>query len=332
MVRTFAAGLVLLLCLALAACNGSTKKDEVVRVGWMTTIQGQGQTVEVLKGTDILERNNLKVTWTPFLIGPPMVDAALAGQLDVVASAAQPTIALVSKDPNWKIVARRNTLRHAIVVPPDSQISSIRDLVGKKIGVAVGTNVEIYLISAIRQAGFEPSQFQIVNVAPPEDVELIRNGSNSAWGDIAAFVIWDPVLALLENQGRVRPIAETMMPFYVSVRMNASEDAKDLVGRYICALRRAWLDYAKDPARYDNLYSKDTGVNLDPSVYAKIDFLEENMKAKTLNEVDLSITPSLIDDLNLTASVMKEKKRLRPDFDVSATIYKLGSDTPKSCE
>jgi ABC-type nitrate/sulfonate/bicarbonate transport system substrate-binding protein len=319
-------------CVALSACGPGPKKDDVIKVGWMTTIEGQGQTVEVLKTTDILERNNLKVAWTPFLIGPPMVDAALAGRLDIIAAAAQPTLALVSRDQNWKIVARRNTLRHAIVVPPDSSLGSLHDLVGKKVGVAVGTNVEIYLISAIREVGLDPSQLNIVNVAPPEDAELIRNGSNAAWGDFAAFVIWDPVLGVLENQGKVRPIAQTMMPFYVSIRTGASDDYESLVEKYTCALRQAWLTYSGDPGRYDKLYSQDTSISVEPAVFLKIDELETNMKAKPLSDIDISITPGLLNDLNLTAGIMKEKKRLDQAFDVNSAIYKLDPDPAHKCQ
>jgi ABC-type nitrate/sulfonate/bicarbonate transport system substrate-binding protein len=160
---------------------------------------------------------------------------------------------------------------------------------------------------------------------------LIRSGSNAAWGDFAAFVTWDPVLGVLENQGKVRPIARTMMPFYVSIRAGASSDYKNLVEKYTCALRQAWLTYAGDPTHYDKLYSQDASISVEPTVFLKIDELETNMKAKQLRDVDISISQELLEDLNLTASVMKEKKRLSPTFEVDSAIYRVEPDAAHKC-
>ena len=86
----------------LAATSGYSAASQVerdltpVRIGWQVPSSTQGQIVQVLKRTDVLEQHGLIPTFIPYSYGKPQIAAALGGKLDVVFSGDQPAINLVS--------------------------------------------------------------------------------------------------------------------------------------------------------------------------------------------------------------------------------------------
>src|SRR4051794_13878857 len=82
-----------------------------VRIGWQTAWATQGQVTQALKQTDILRQNGLRGEFVGFPSGPPAVEAALAGNLDVVSGGSQPILQLVAKSNEWVIVSRHTHVR-----------------------------------------------------------------------------------------------------------------------------------------------------------------------------------------------------------------------------
>src|SRR4051794_22856865 len=96
----------LLVVLAFAGCRRSTSDSSFrLRLAWQPPWSNQGQVVEVLKNTNVLERHSVKVDYKGFTYGGPMTEAALAGQVDVLFLGDQPAATLMSKDKRWHIVA-----------------------------------------------------------------------------------------------------------------------------------------------------------------------------------------------------------------------------------
>jgi taurine transport system substrate-binding protein len=85
----------------------------------------------------------------------------------------------------------------ALVAREGSNINTIADLKGKKIGTPFVSTSHFQLLYAMQQAGIKPNEAQVLNMRPPEIA--------AAWGrgDIDATFIWDPVLSTVKKNGKV---------------------------------------------------------------------------------------------------------------------------------
>ena len=90
--------LVVLAVLAVQArAQSATPSAVPVRIGWQIPAATQGQVLQVLKRTSVLEAHGLKPIFVPFSYGGPQVEAAFAGQLDVFFSGDQPALNLIAR-------------------------------------------------------------------------------------------------------------------------------------------------------------------------------------------------------------------------------------------
>lgn len=81
-----------------------------------------------------------------------------------------------------------------IAARPGSNINSIADLKGKRIGVTFGTTSDAYLLVLLKQHGIEPSMLQRINVAPANLVSLFDTGG------IEAMVAWEHFLTAMVDK------------------------------------------------------------------------------------------------------------------------------------
>jgi NitT/TauT family transport system substrate-binding protein len=94
------------------------------------------------------------------------IAAQLDGQVDISAGSYVPYIAAQAAGARFRIIAEASTLQpgtRALVVPANSKIESIADLVGKKIGVNGTNSIGTLLISALLQEnGIAPGKVDFV--------------------------------------------------------------------------------------------------------------------------------------------------------------------------
>ena len=126
--RICPSGLFAFLALLAFDARGEVNPESAVpiRIGWQIPAATQGQILQVLKRTSVLEGQGLKPVLVPFSYGGPQVAAAFAGELDVFFSGDQPAINLIARGGKWKIVARLFEDGVGIIVPPSSPIESVR--------------------------------------------------------------------------------------------------------------------------------------------------------------------------------------------------------------
>src|SRR5262249_47882719 len=129
-----------------------------IRIGWQLATSTQGQIVEVLKRTNLLDRLGLDPTFVPFSYGEPEVAAALRGDLDVMFSSGQSVNNLLARGGKWKILARLHFIPAALMVPPDSPIKEIKDLRGKTIACTFGTIGHREATLKEQAAGLDPDK------------------------------------------------------------------------------------------------------------------------------------------------------------------------------
>ena len=140
-----------------------------------------------------------------FANGPAEIEAFAAGELDFASMGSMPATTGASSDFGFKIVGVNavTTSFGNVVVLADSEINSVQELKGKKVGTIFGGTLHYYAGRFLEDSGLSY-----------DDVEFINVGNEAATslraGEIDAGVISDSLTVELTNEGTVRVIANKM--------------------------------------------------------------------------------------------------------------------------
>lgn len=190
----------MLLSAALAAPAAADPLKEV-RIGFQKAgifpVVKQRGTLEAA-----LKPRGITVKWVEFQFGPPILEAINTGNVDFGYSGDAPPIFAQAARANLLYVAAipSEGNNQGIVVPADSPIRTLADLKGKKVGFAKGSSAHNTIVAALEKAGLTYNDITPVTLGPADAVAAFAGGNIDAWS------IWDPYLALAEN-GKVRVIA-----------------------------------------------------------------------------------------------------------------------------
>lgn len=180
-------------------------KPTLLRVGYqksstlITVLKTQG---EFEKG---LEKLGVKVQWSEFNSGLPLLEALNVGGIDLSADVAD-TVPVFAQAAGAKLVyvaqEAPSPTAQAIVVPANSPIKSIADLKGKKIAFAKAAGVHYLLIKTLERAGLKFSDIVPAYLAPADGRAAFERGSVDAW------VVWDPFLSAVQRQANARVLSD----------------------------------------------------------------------------------------------------------------------------
>ena len=190
----------MLLSAALAAPAAAQPLKEV-RIGFQKAgifpVVKQRGTLEAA-----LKSRGINVKWVEFQFGPPILEAINTGNVDFGYTGDAPPIFAQAARANLLYVAAipSEGNNQGIVVPADSPIRTLADLKGRKVGFAKGSSAHNTLVAALEKAGLAYTDITPVTLGPADAVAAFAGGNIDAWS------IWDPYLALAEN-GKVRVIA-----------------------------------------------------------------------------------------------------------------------------
>ena len=152
-----------LLALASAMLISTAHAEDVVRLGNLKFAHFGA--VSYIK--EIAPKCGLKVEEHTFAKGPELMQAILAGELDVGASASEGAISARANGAPIYIVAGLAKGGARLVARPDAGIKSVKDLKGKKVGVTRGGIHEVLLAAEVAQNGLTMSD------QPGKDVQVV---------------------------------------------------------------------------------------------------------------------------------------------------------------
>lgn len=180
-------------------------KPDVIRIGFqksstlITVLKTRG---ELEKG---LEKLGVKVQWSEFTSGLPLLEALNVGGINLTADVAD-TVPVFAQAAGAKLVyvaqESPSPTAQAIVVPANSPIKLVADLKGKKVGFAKAAGVHYLLIKSLERAGLKFSDIQPAYLAPADGRAAFERGSIDAW------VVWDPFLSAVERQANARVLSD----------------------------------------------------------------------------------------------------------------------------
>lgn len=299
MIGLLVGGIVLSGCLP--GGQGLTKQTPI-RIGWQTTWATQGQIVQALKHTNILENNGLEGAFVGVTYGAPLNEAALAGAVDVIFTADQPAATLLARGGNWVIIARLMFNRVALYVPPESPIQAVADLEGATIAMPFGAAAQRIALKAIQDAGIDPvNGINAVNLDITEQAGIVQKGSRSSWGEIDAMAGFDPTPAVFETEGIARMLYVGQVTSLVLMSRDYIAAHPDAPVAFLKAFEESYLYYATHQKQCNDWFRQDSQITFGDNVLDLAASVEPNLQAKNISDVNIDLSPELIRGLQAAA-------------------------------
>lgn len=201
------AGTAVLAAFGLAACNGAAAASGPTKAAVPSTVSAaalkgvtlnvgdqKGGGAQALLTAAGLADTPYTIKWDDFTSGPPMLEAANAGAVDIGQVGNTPPIFSAAANGNIDVVAAlRGAEGDAVLVPKGSTISTLADLKGKTIAVAQGSSANGTLLNTLNKAGLKPADVHIEYLQPADAYSAFAQGSVQAWA------VWDPYVTEAVN-------------------------------------------------------------------------------------------------------------------------------------
>lgn len=240
---------------AAAASSGPIE----VRIGY----QRGGEYWNLLKAQGTLEKRfgpDVKVTWSLFPAGPPLLEALNAGAIDIGAVGETPPIFAQAAGAPLLYVAQQSGsgAGSAIIVPENSTLQNVTELKGKKVAFTKASSAHLLTIRALEKNGLQYSDIEPALLAPPDARAAFQGGSVDAW------TIWNPFLeaAIQELNARILIDGADVSPTkgYVIAAKPFVEQQQDKVLAIIEELRAAQAWSAEHTEEFAALLEKETEI------------------------------------------------------------------------
>jgi sulfonate transport system substrate-binding protein len=247
---------------------------------------------ELAKITGVFDAAPYKVKFARFDYGPPLVQAAASGDIDLGSVGDVPPITGAAKQFGFKIVAVQRgadatKAAENIIVPKDSPIQTLADLKGKRLAVPQGSSAHGLGLLALKSVGLTPKDVELVYLSPAAGGTAFNTGKVDAWS------IWNPQSAIAVKNG-ARIIAKGLPPidqvnnYYVAsekslndpVRRAALADVLTRIGREFNWAQQNPDQYAKAIATETGVSREDARATVDSYPFKITQFLPEDLKAE----------------------------------------------------
>ena len=180
----------------LLACKPGQKQSgprEKVTIAYSTASNAILMYIAFAKG--YLAEEGLEATPQPYAFGKLALNAVLDGRADLATAANTPIMFAVMAGKNITTLAaiQTSSRNEAVVARQDRGITKPADLVGKKIGVTLGTSADFFLDSFLLGNGIEREQVSLVDMKPDEMAAALGQGR------VDAVATFNPALKQLEK-------------------------------------------------------------------------------------------------------------------------------------
>ena len=158
----------------------------------------------VMEAAGVLKGVPYTIQWAQFTAASPLLEAMNAGALDIGFAGDVPFLFVYAAGAPMRVIGgvASTPAANAILVPKNSPVHSLPDLVGKRLAVNKGGNGHFLALAALQHAGIDPHSVTLVMLAPP-DARLALNG-----GAVDAWAVWDPYISLATMEDGARVIAD----------------------------------------------------------------------------------------------------------------------------
>ncbi len=230
-----------------------------------------GMPVFVAQDQKFFQNNNLVVDAKSFTSANDMINALVAGQVQVVPGAPLvPVLSLESQFPGRFRVFAHSIMTmdkpfDRILVKTNSPIKSVRELAGKKLALIPGTTAMNAMKAYLTKNGIDPNSVSYVQLAPTAQLAALQSDA------VDALYAYEPVLTIALEQGTYRAISPSVYcsllnpcPLVVSiVDRKFEKEHPDVTKRAIKALDEAVQLMRDDPVKASGSLANYTKVQLE---------------------------------------------------------------------
>ncbi|NEU32158.1 aliphatic sulfonate ABC transporter substrate-binding protein [bacterium LRH843] len=297
--------LVLVLAACGAAADGNSKE---IKIGY----QKNGTTLSMKNSKAFkndFEELGYKVTWSEFNTGSSILEALNAGSIDFAGAGDIPSLFALDKGGSFKYIGSEpdGPTSEGILVGKDSGIDSLEKLKGKKVAFNNASIAQYLLTKSLESVGLTIDDIEVVHLTPPD--ASIAFGK----GDVDAWVVWDPYLAVAESQGNVvLQTAEGLVPyrsFYFSTA-EMTDEHPELVKTFVEHLGQIGKDIDNDPEKAARLMEEETKIAAETwevilkRKNSRIKYIEEDAVRDLQTQVKDLLEIGLIEnDMNVKESI-----------------------------
>ncbi|MDH3376583.1 MAG: ABC transporter substrate-binding protein [Gammaproteobacteria bacterium] len=290
-----------------------------LRLGWQIPWATQGQLVMGLKHTNIPQLVDLEVEYIGFAYGGPLNRAALAGEVDVLLTADQPALVLLSKDPTYRIVARMMYNRVCIYVPVGSGVNALTELANKTIMGPVGAAAERVAMSAIATAGIDLSGIRTGKLDMSQQSALLANiKDNSTWPGVDALYGFDPLPAVFEEQGKAKILHCGKVVSVVIATAEMLSKRREKLKSFLSAFRLSWHIFANNPGFLNQYFSTESRLHVSDAVLDDAASVEPNRWVHSIQELRFDFIPEDFEIFDQASRFLVERNIIKSPIDARA--------------
>ncbi|MFF4658892.1 ABC transporter substrate-binding protein [Streptomyces sp. NPDC001381] len=331
MKRTAVAASAVVLLLPLSACGGDAEagggSTVTVTVGYQSKTINTVTAGTLLRSLGYFEKQltslgdgrTYRVVWQDYATGAPITAQMTAGKIDIGSMGDFPLLINAARGkqlnrPTHLVSVTGYNLRgglNTIVTAPDSGLTSLKDLKGKKVSTSVGSAADGTLVRALQRVGIDPNDgIEKLNQQPAVGASALAAGSADA---LSQFVAWP---GLLTYQGKAKALydgAQLNLPTFhgVTAREDFAKERPTVLEAFLKAQAQA-TDYLNDhPVAAAEKVAKATGLP------AEVVYLYNG--AHGISTFDPAVKPQLVSALKQDVSVLKAAK-LTGDVDVDSFV------------
>lgn len=291
--------------------KSAANEKKIIRIGY----QASSSLTVLAKAKGFFEeefnKDGTEVKYNLFLAGPPMNEALSGNRLDIANLGPLPAISARSTGIDVKAVGRAysDEFYYGLLVAPDSPITSLQDLKGKKIAVQVGSGAHLFLMLLLQQNGIKNSDVNIVNL-PTSDHQTTLETKN-----VDAVATWQPFVATIEiaNAGKVLADSKNVIRtvgIYLA-RNEFGQKNPELIERFLKVHQKAAEYLKNNPDEALAIISKESKIPV-------------AALAKSIKTIDwgLQLADDDIQTLTETKNFLKTTNVIKNDFDINELIDK----------
>jgi ABC-type nitrate/sulfonate/bicarbonate transport system substrate-binding protein len=311
----------IILMTVLSTASATPATAAPVRLGWQVPWATQGQLVMGLTRTNIPALTGVQIEPVGFSYGAPLNSAALAGEVDVLLTADQPALVLLSKTDRFAIVARMMYNRVCIYVPPSSKIRGLRELKGRQVLGPVGAAAERVALAAVQQAGVPMADVTWGNLDMAGQTALLKRGAEGgSWPGADALYGFDPLPAVFEEAGQARMLSCGNVVSLVLASRDMIEKRPQELQAFLRAFALSWNFFATQPKLANRWFAEEARLDVSDAVLDKCAAVEPNRKAKTVGDLRLTLNDADYKSLAATVAFLRARELVREPLDVRKRV------------
>lgn len=293
--------------LALALWSTFSQAEVTLHVG-----DQKGGMRSQLEAANRLEGLSYKIEWAEFPAAAPLAEALNAGAIDVGIIGDAPLLFAVAAGAQAKAIAvsKSDAYGTALLVRPDSPITSAADLKGKSIATNRGSIGHFVALKALESAGLSAKDVTFRFLPPSEAKLALIQGSVDVWAT------WEPYTAYAESVDKLRVAVSGRGLWSGNTFLAATDSAladsekKAAIADYLTRLNAAQIWANRHPDVYGKTLAKIIGF---PEDVARLSFERRHSVWQTIDNATVAQQQQTADFYH-AASLLPKAVQVTPTF------------------